>query len=85
MPNILSAEGYDIGGILIKTAESLRHNRVANTVYSLPTGFWQLQGSLNGSSNGRLFSAALLNVKVFKGVCGISRLSDNNLKRPIPI
>lgn len=81
IPNILSAEGYDIGGILIKAAGSLSRYSASSKVYPLPGGFWQLGNLQNESSGGSLFSTALSHVKSFKGVCGVSRLSGNIFKK----
>ena len=60
-PNILSAEGYDIGDIMIKAALLARNSQ------KQPTG--------------RSVYKSLLNIKVFKGVCGISRLFANMFKK----
>lgn len=82
MPNILSAEGYDIGGILIKAAEApRRHVLSIDSNQPLPVGMGQLQNLPTEDVNGVLFHSALLSVKSFKGVCGISRLKGNRFKK----
>ncbi len=60
MPNILSAEGYDIGGILIKAAENMNNNKGETKFYK-----------------------AILSVKSYKGVCGISKLTGKRFKKPL--
>lgn len=65
VPNILSAEGYDIGGIIKKTVSA--------------AGF---SGSL-GSLSGEGFYRALIKIKQYKGVCGISRISGNRFKKQL--
>ncbi|MCL4322361.1 MAG: penicillin-binding protein activator [Deltaproteobacteria bacterium] len=82
MPNILSAEGYDIGGILIKAAERLSEHRVVKNQYNpLPLGMGQLQNPPTKDVNGIAFYGSILAVKSYKGVCGISRLSGNSFKK----
>lgn len=83
MPNILSAEGYDIGGILIKAAERPRRHQVVSKGYTLPVGLGQLQNLPTKDVNGITFYDSLLGVKSYKGVCGISRLSGNNFKKSL--
>ncbi|MCL4542777.1 MAG: penicillin-binding protein activator [Deltaproteobacteria bacterium] len=82
MPNILSAEGYDIGGILIKAAEKFPLRRAAVSGGSpMPLGIGQLQNLPAKDVNGISFYGSLLSVKSYKGVCGISRLSGNRFKK----
>ncbi len=83
MPNILSAEGYDIGGILIKAAEKLPRPGAAaiSGGGSLPLGLGQLQNLPDKDINGIAFYGSILRVKSYKGVCGISRLNGNRFKK----
>ncbi len=92
MPNILSAEGYDIGGIVIKAAEriNLSYNKDIDAVsvkspyiYVFPQKRKeQPQKRLfAGGAEGLIFYRALLRVRRFKGVCGESRLSVNTFKK----
>ncbi|HEC25205.1 MAG TPA: hypothetical protein ENI54_04265 [bacterium] len=83
MPNIISAEGYDIGGILIKAAEAFSHREAVGPSGSSnnPPPF-KVQ-YLMKANNARTYTFydAILSVKSFRGVCGISRLSGNKFKK----
>jgi hypothetical protein len=89
MPNILSAEGYDIGGIIIKAAEKANRYRradVSASPYNYPNSNYMRQKkaeSFSGSGEGMQFYRALLKVKTFKGVCGISKLTGGRFKKPL--
>ena len=89
MPNILSAEGYDIGGIIIKAAEKASISDYA-PVSESPYNYLNSNGvrsknvsAFSGKGNGVKFYRALLKVKTFKGVCGISKLTGGRFKKPL--
>lgn len=90
MPNILSAEGYDIGGIIIKAAEKASLSDYAAVsespyTYNYPNlnGLRSKHGGAFSNNAGVKFYQALLKVKSYKGVCGISRLVGNSFKKPL--
>jgi branched-chain amino acid transport system substrate-binding protein len=69
MPNILSAEGYDIGGIIIKAASEIKPKNNA---------------SISASEGNELrFYNAVLKIKSFKGVCGRSKLKGDRFKKKL--
>ncbi len=63
-PNILSGEGYDIGGIIIKAANEMNFSK-------------------NNNRTGIEFYHAILKIKIFKGVCGISKLKGNRFEKSL--
>ncbi|MHB8232435.1 MAG: penicillin-binding protein activator [bacterium] len=85
MPNILSAEGYDIGGILMKAAETIHNLQVSSptTGYAAFYEPAQPQNPQSKNINADRFYNAILSVKSFKGVCGISRLSGNRFRKSL--
>ena len=64
-PNILSAEGYDIGKIVIKAA--------ALSLKAVGLNRSNRQSTFNGAN----FYKAILKIKKIKGVCGIINLKNN--------
>ena len=89
MPNILSAEGYDIGGIIIKAAEKASISDYA-AVSESPYNYLNSNGvrsknvsAFSGKGNGVKFYRALLKVKTFNGVCGISKLTGGRFRKPL--
>ncbi|MHB1697601.1 MAG: penicillin-binding protein activator [bacterium] len=85
MPNILSAEGYDIGGIIIKAAETI-HNRQASSMSAGYLPSYEQAPPQNPNTkdiNASAFYKAVLSVKSFKGVCGASRLTGNRFKKSL--
>jgi ABC-type branched-subunit amino acid transport system substrate-binding protein len=89
-PNILSAEGYDIGTILIKAVhnegelqkKSPDIKQSFNSPF-LPSYFSNPNLVSRHTSMDILLYHSLLNIKVFKGVCGISRLYKRNFKKSL--
>jgi ABC-type branched-subunit amino acid transport system substrate-binding protein len=76
-PNILSAEGYDMGSIIIKSA--IMHN--GGNVYAQGlNNKIQMNGGINSAEamNRKSLYRNLLNIKSFKGVCGISYIKDRD-------
>ena len=69
-PNILSAEGYDIGKIVIK-ASALESNAVGS------------RPSNQNAPKGVSFYKAILKIKKIKGVCGIINLKNNIFKKSL--
>jgi ABC-type branched-subunit amino acid transport system substrate-binding protein len=67
-PNILSAEGYDMGNIVIK---SIMMRSGSNAYESIKNSI-QANGGIN--NNRQLLYRSLLKFKSFKGVCGISHI-----------
>ena len=68
-PNILSAEGYDMGNIVIK---SIIMRRSGSNVY----------GGINNNNNNRQsLYRSLLKLKSFKGVCGISHIRGRDFTK----
>ena len=84
MPNILSAEGYDIGGIIINAARHMHFSILTSTAASKsPYGYPNLNGWQPKKIKVMQFYRAILKVKTFKGVCGISKLTGNMFKKPL--
>jgi len=81
MPNILSAEGYDIGGIIIKAAgkANLSDYTSVSSNYTRPDKAEDFSENVKGMQ----FYRALLKIKTFKGVCGISRLTGGRFKKTL--
>jgi ABC-type branched-subunit amino acid transport system substrate-binding protein len=76
-PNILSAEGYDMGSIVIKSVimhdgGNVYDKRLNNKI--------QFNGGINSAEimNRKLLYRSLLNIKSFKGVCGISYIKGRD-------
>ena len=85
MPNILSAEGYDIGGIIIKAAKTLHNRQDSSVSAEYPPSYGQAQSSNPQvkNINASMFYKAVLSVKSFKGVCGASRLTGNRFRKSL--
>ncbi|MHB8290960.1 MAG: type 1 periplasmic-binding domain-containing protein, partial [bacterium] len=74
-PNILSAEGYDMGNIVIK---SIMMRSGSNAYESIKNGI-QANDSINiNNDNRQSLYRSLLKLKSFKGVCGISHIRGRN-------
>ncbi len=77
-PNILSAEGYDMGNIIIKSA-AMMHNG-GNAYDKGLNSSMPINGGVNIAAvlNRKSLYRNLLNIKSFKGVCGISRIEGRD-------
>lgn len=94
-PNILSAEGYDIGAIIIKAAFNAGKLSKNDTIYQAQNSSSNNGQNFNSSflpayfnkpnlvSHDALLYHSILNIKVFKGVCGISYLYKRNFKKSL--
>lgn len=90
-PNILSAEGYDIGGILARAAETRRNGRSVlsisgtgnQSVLAAPASSQQTENQSTHDANSVLFYNAILNIRFFKGVCGDNRLVGTRFKKSL--